>query len=240
MRGEFQRRETAEHLNIALLKAGGEVFQIAVHPEPALEYHRTKKGDLKDIIVYPKIFHDVRKGDLASEHKLQEIFGTTDAIEVAKKILEKGEVQLTVEYRRKLVEEKKKQVIHLIHRFGVDPRTNAPHPVTRIENAFEEVRIRLDEHRPAEQQVDTVIKELRQVLPIKFVVKELSVTVSGEHAAKCYSALHNFGTIKRESWLNDGSWTGVIEIPGGLEEEFMNKINSLTRGTAEIEIVQVR
>ena len=44
----------------------------------------------------------------------------------------------------------------------------------------------------------------------------------------------------REDWQTDGSLVVVIEIPGGLEEDFHNKLNSLCHGTIETKILKVK
>ena len=134
-------KERAE-FNLAKFKSGGENFEIIVHPEKAIDYKNGKEVDVRDALVYEKIFNDAQKGLLASEHTLEKLFKSSEVLEVAKKIIEKGHIQLTSEYRSKLREAKRKTIINMIHRNGVDPRTNAPHPPQRIENAFEEAKIK--------------------------------------------------------------------------------------------------
>jgi len=45
---------------------------------------------------------DAKKGELASEERQKEVFGTADPLAVAKEILARGEVQLSSEFREKL------------------------------------------------------------------------------------------------------------------------------------------
>jgi ribosome maturation protein Sdo1 len=61
------------------------------------------------------------------------------------KIVDEGEVQLTVEQRRELVEKKRAAIIAFISQQAVDPKTKMPHPPQRIELALEQIK---SFHRP--------------------------------------------------------------------------------------------
>ncbi len=193
----------SESMNLARLKKGSEVFEVVVEPEKAI-LARKGKLEVREALVYPKVYSDARKGMLASEQRMQALFGTTDPYQVAKLIIEQGEVQLTSEYKQKLREQKKSRIVYLIHRQGVDPRTNAPHPIQRIEAALEEAKFKIDEFKAPEEQVQEAIKALRPVLPIKLVTKQIEITIPAEHSAKSYGVIKNFGRLLKESWNPDG------------------------------------
>ena len=46
------------------------------------------------------------------------------------------------------------------------------------------------------------------------------------------------GSITKEEWQKDGSWIGLLEIPAGLKGEFIDKMNSKTKGEAEIKLIE--
>lgn len=229
---------TEEHINTARLKKGSDVFEIVIEPETAIAA-RHGKADIKDALRVQKIFSDAKKGMLASEHRMQAVFGTSDPLEVAKKIIADGNIQVTAEYRQKLLEQKKRQVVEFIRRNGVDPRTHAPHPAQRIESAMAEAKVRIDEFKPAEQQVQDVLKALRPILPIKLETKEIELAIPAQYASKCHNILRTFGKILKEEWQNDGSWKGIIEIPGGMEQELYDKLNALTHGGLVSKVLKV-
>ena len=135
---------------IARLKAQGQSFEILVDCSNALALREGKSMDMHDVLAAMKIFSDAKKGMDASENAMRQIFGTSDVEEVAKLIIQKGEIHLTQEYREKLREDKKRQIISIIHRNGVDPKTHMPHPPQRIENAFEEAKFHVDEFEPVQ------------------------------------------------------------------------------------------
>jgi ribosome maturation protein SDO1 len=239
-RGDQLYKGDKPSFNLARLKSGGEKFEIVVDADKAIDYRNGKDIDIRDVLQSEKIFSDAQKGMLASEHLLEKLFSTSDSVEVAKQIISKGEIQLTAEYRERLMEEKRKKIVHLIQRNGIDPRTELPHPPQRIENALDEAKVRIDEHKRAEDQVQDVLKKIRTVLPIKFEVRELQVHISAKYAAKSYSLLKSYGNLLKDEWQNDGSLISVIEMPAGLQQDFLSEISSLTHGEVEVKVLKAK
>src|SRR3989338_3041618 len=130
---------------IARLKADNQHFEVLVDCEGAIALREGKSVDIKDVLAAMRIFSDAKKGLEAPQHVMEQIFKTADTEEVARQIITKGEIQITAEHRNRIREIKKRQIINLIHRNGVDPVTHAPHPITRIENAIEEVKFHVSE-----------------------------------------------------------------------------------------------
>ncbi len=223
---------------VARLKIEGKNFEVMVDCDKAIELREGRSVDMSDILAAPKVFSDASKGLIASEHDVQKLFGSTKIEDVARQIIKKGEVQLTAEHRKRLREEKKKRIIDIIRRNGIDARTHLPHPIQRIENAFEEAKVHVDEFKSAEEQIDDVVKKLRTVLPISFEKKEIAVRIPAQYAGKSYQALKQFGEVKKEEWQNDGSLVLIIEIPAGLQNDFFEKVNAFTKAEAEIKVVR--
>ena len=225
---------------IARLKTQGHNFEILADCSNALAMREGKNPDMHDVLAAMQIFSDAHKGLVASENAMKQIFGTNDVNEVAAQIIKKGEIQLTQEYRERLREEKRKQIIAIIHRNGVDPKTHLPHPPQRIENAFEEARFHVEEFKSVQEQVQEALKKLRPILPIKFEVKEIALKISPEYAPKCYSTVRQFGTILREDWQSNGYWVAVVEIPGGMENDMYDKLNKIAHGNLESKVLKIK
>ena len=96
--------------NLARLKKNEDIFEIVVEPSLAISFKEGKDIDIREILKSEDIFSDAKKGLLASEHKLKEIFNNENILEIAKTILNNGEIQLTSEYRQGLIETKKKHI----------------------------------------------------------------------------------------------------------------------------------
>lgn len=231
---------TVDDAIIARLKVHGQSFEILVDCNNALALKEGKDVNMRDVLAAMKIFSDAKKGLEASETAMGQIFQTADPEEVAKQIIFKGEIQLTTEYREKLREDKRKQIINIIHRNGVDPTTHAPHPPQRIENALNEAKFHVDEFTPVQKQVQEALKKLKPIIPIKFEVKEIAVKFPPEFGGKAYHIVSQFGTILKDEWLRDGSWAVVVEMPAGLEEDFYDKANKLTHGNVEAKVLKIK
>jgi ribosome maturation protein Sdo1 len=46
------------------------------------------------------------------------------------------------------------------------------------------------------------------------------------------------GVIKSQSWGQDGSWTGLVEIPAQKRQELYDELNKLTKGQIRIEVIR--
>jgi ribosome maturation protein SDO1 len=171
-----------------------------------------------------------------SEDKIKKAFGTTDIAKIAETMLKHGEVPITTEQRNKLLEEKKRQIIEIIARNSIDPRTNAPNPPLRIENAMREGRVTIDPFKSATDQLDDVVKKISMIMPIKFTTVKMSVTIPPEYANKSFGVLKRYG-MKSDQWLGDGSLSATLEFPAGMQTEFFDRINSATQGKAIVKII---
>ncbi|MEA3255210.1 MAG: ribosome assembly factor SBDS, partial [Candidatus Altiarchaeota archaeon] len=152
---------------IARLKTHGVDFEIFVDPDLALDYKEGGEVNIKELLAVEDIFKDAKAGERASEEVMDKVLGTTDLHEVVDKIIKKGELHLTVEQRKRMIEETRKQVISLIARNAINPQTNTPHPPARIDKAVNEAKIHIDPVKSAKRQVESVVKRLRPILPIK-------------------------------------------------------------------------
>ena len=187
-------------INLGRLKTHGNIFEVVVDPDLAIDFRNGVKVDLEDVLKAQEVFNDANKGLQASEEEIKTVFGTNDPIEVAKKILKEGEIQLTAEYREKVRAQKKSKIINIIQRNAIDPKSGMPHPLNRIENAFAEAKIHINEFKKAEDQVSEIVKKLTPVLPIRFAQKILQVIIPAEHASKIYGKIQSLGQIKKEEW----------------------------------------
>ncbi len=224
-------------VNLARLKKAGENFELIIDPDKILEY-RKNKAEVRDVLMYKKIFSDAKKGFEASAERLKSVFGTDNILESAKIILDKGEIQFTQEYREQKRKEKLNKILNIITRNAVDPKTGIPHPRVRIEAAMDEAKTKIDDYKDAEDQISDILKSLQPVLPIKFAMKEIQVKISPLYAGKAYSVVERYGKIKMDNWQTDGSWICSVEIPAGMQNEFFDALNKLTHGSMESKVLR--
>ncbi|MCC6013040.1 MAG: ribosome assembly factor SBDS [Candidatus Verstraetearchaeota archaeon] len=223
---------------VARLTINKEHFEILVNPELAWLLKSGKDVDLRELLVSDTIYKDIRKGEKASESSLIKCFGTTDLKTIVTTIIKKGELQITTEQRRRMIEDKRKQIIAFIARNCVDPHTGLPHPPIRIENAIKEAKVNIDPFKPVEQQANEIIKALRTILPLKISQTTLLIHAKREYASKVKDYISKTGDISRSEWLSDGSWRCEVTIPAGLQQTVIDKLNEISKGDILINIIK--
>ncbi|HJT83870.1 MAG TPA: ribosome assembly factor SBDS [Nitrososphaeraceae archaeon] len=226
---------TDNKFSIVRLMLNADRFEILVKPDPALDYKLGKKVDVSNILISDEIYSDANKGTRVPYEKLIKNFKTKDQIEIAKHILEHGDVNLTTDQRRRMVDEKKKQITQYISRNFIDPKTHLPHPPLRVENAMEQIRLVIDPFKRPEEQAKKIIDDLRKILPLKSENLQLVITIPPQFSSQSYSIIKGLGDLKDEKWLQDGSLKVIIEINAGLRLTFIERVNSITKGSAHIQ-----
>ena len=223
---------------IARWETGGSRFEVLVDPAAVQDLKDGKDIDLADKLALDQVFKDAKRGDKISEEHLEKTFHTRNLAAIAKQIVLKGEVQVTTEQRHQLQAAKLKQIVATIARNAMNPQTGAPHPPARIEAAMTEAKVHIDPFRPVDAQVQEVIAKLRPLLPIRLDVVKVRVKLLAQHYPRVIGDLKGLGRLMDEQWLGDGSWTGVLEIPAGVQTELYEKLNARTRGAAETALVK--
>ena len=229
---------TLDQAVIARLKTHGEHFEILVDPEGAQEFKHGAPIKLEDILAVEDVFSNASRGDRVPEEDLIKVFGTTSVLEIARKIINEGEINLTAEQRHRMLEEKRRQVVSFISRNAINPQTSAPHPPARIERAMEEAGIHVDLTKSIEENVNLVMKAIRPIIPIRFEEVKIAVKIPANYAPRAFGEISSFGKLVRDEWQNNGTWIGVVQIPAGMQPEFYDLINKLSKGEAETKLLR--
>jgi len=216
----------------------GNKFEILVKPDPALDYKLGKIKEIGPVLVSDEIYSDSGQGTRASSEKLQKVFKTEDALVIAEKILQKGDLSLTTDQRRKMTTEKRKQVIAFIAKTFVDPRSHLPHPPLRIEQALTDARVSIDPFKSVEEQVKDIVEKLRSIIPLKSENLLLEISVPAQYVAQSYSVLKSTGVLKKEDWQPNGSLKAILEIPAAARPNVIDRLGAITKGTAFVEMIK--
>ncbi len=232
--------------SIARIKKLGKDFEIIIDDVEKALYVREaikkakKEGKLNNaeireaiekICPINQIFFDEKKGLRPSQTELQEAFGTLDFFEIAKEIIENGELVLPAEFRKKLREQKFKQIVAFLSKNAVDPRTKTLHPPDRIEAALRQVGAKIDEFKSVDEQLQSIINQLSRILPLKIENRKIEIIVPAAFTGKVYGLLAKYEKQKEE-WMDDGSLKVIIVLPTAIQPEFFDKLNKATNGTA--------
>ncbi len=222
---------------IARYETGGNRFEILIDPKEAQRYSEGDEIDWEEAIAADGIWNDSAKGDRAPEHLVNDTFGTNNLIDIYKKILDEGTIQLTSQQRKEMVDQKKKQIVAHIVANAMNPQTGGPHPPQRIENAMDEARFSVDPMEPVEKQVEKLIKSIKMLIPISFEKIKVAVKIRAIHVGKCYGQISSLGNIESEEYQKDGSWIGIIETSAASFVKLEDALGSLTKGTAETKML---
>ena len=125
---------------IARLEAGGHRFEILIDPNEAQAFKEGDEIDWEDSIAVDGIWADSAKGERSPENILNDFFESSDLIDIYKKILTEGTIQLTSEQKKEMVDNKRKQILSHIVANAMNPQTGGAHPPQRIENAIIEAK----------------------------------------------------------------------------------------------------
>jgi ribosome maturation protein SDO1 len=223
---------------VARWETGGSRFEVLVDPTAVQDVKDGKPVDIASKLALDQVFRDVKKGDKISDEHLERTFHTRNLADIARQIILKGEVQVTTEQRHQLQAAKHKQIVATIARNAMNPQTGAPHPPARIEAAMTEAKVHVDPFRPAEAQVQEILDKLRPLLPIRFDVVRVKIRLPAQHFPRVIGELKGMGKLSDEQWLPDGSWSAILEIPGGVQTELYEKLNARTKGAAETTLLK--
>ena len=219
---------------LARIKQGGKNFEIMVDLDKALNF---KKGESSsaDFLEIDKIFYDSKKGLVASTSDLKKSFGTEDANEVSEKIVKNGEVLVTQEHRDEEKEKKFKQVVDFLTNNASDPQTGNALTTERIKNALEQAHVNI-KNTPIESQIQGIVREISEIIPIKIETKKIKLTIPAVHTGKVYGLINQYK--EEENWLSNGDLEVTLKIPSGITMDFYDKLNSMTHGSALTEEIK--
>ena len=218
---------------VARFEHSGKHFELLVDPDLAWE---AKKGfssvELDDLLAVHTVFSDAKKGTDASPEDINKVFGTSDFGQVVHAILIKGEVQLTTDQRRAMKEKRTREVVAWIAMNAINPQTGAPHPPARIETVLVEIKANIDAFKSAEEQVQSLLPELKRKIPISIEKIKIAVKIGAEHSGRASAYLHRY-SVSQEQWQPNGSLIAIIEMPAGMRPSFIDGLNKITHGQAE-------
>ena len=158
-------------------------------------------------------------------------------INIYKKILTEGTIQLTSEQKKEMVANKRKQILSHIVANAMNPQTGGAHPPQRIENAIIEAKYNFDPIKSVEKQVEDIVRKIRPLIPISFEKVKAAVKIPAIYVGKCYGQMSGLGTIENEEYQSDGSWIGIVKMSAASYGELENLLGSTAKGTAELKII---
>ena len=225
-----------DKITVVKYSYAGEKFEILVKPDPAFDYKLGKITEISKILVSDEIYTDSGKGTRASNELLVKVFKTEDTVKIAEIMMQKGELNLNTEQRKKMTSDKRKQIVTFIAKTYVDPKTHLPHPPLRIEQAMTDGRVSVDPFKNSDEQIKDIIEKLRPIIPLKTENIILEISVPAQFVAQSYTVLKSTGSLKKEDWQPNGSLKAILEIPAAARPNVIDRLGAITKGTANVEV----
>lgn len=143
-------------------------LEILCKPGSILPY-RNGKMQMSDVVMTgDNIYKDVKKGNIASDKDIIKAFGEklelTNAIEI---MLQKGDFQMTTKERQELNQKRRLKLLEYFHHNYVNPETNFPHPLSRYETVFNQIKAKVNYEMPFDKNCEEIRKAIIGILPIK-------------------------------------------------------------------------
>ena len=217
------------------LRSGKLIFETMVDLDNAMKLKRGDDIDISEVIRDNSIYTDQKKGMKAGNSELEIAFNTTDFNEIVRKLILKGQVEVTKEFRDEKLENRRKQVVDFLVRNSIDSRTGRPFTPETIENALKEGGAKIVD-KSVEKQMKGIVESLSKVVPIKIETKKIKIVVPAVHTGKIYGLIQDYK--EKEEWLGNGDLQAVLNIPVGLQMDFYDKLNSETHGSVLTEEIR--
>jgi ribosome maturation protein SDO1 len=219
---------------VAKLKVGKLNFETMVNLENAMKLKKGEAISITEVIRDNFVYTDLKKGMKAGKPELELSFGTTDLNACVERIVKKGELEVTQEFRDEALENRRKQVIDFLSKNALNAQTNRPFTPDLLESAMKQAGVKI-ENQPVDRQLKSIIETLKKVLPIKIETKKIKIKIPAEFTGRTYGLVQEYK--EKEDWLSDGSLEVILNIPVGMQSDFYDRLNSITHGatiTSEI------
>jgi len=206
-----QKRLT--NVAVVRMKTHGIRFEIACYKNKVLNWREGIEKDIEEVLQTETVFTNVSKAIIAKEKDLQKAFGTVDLLEICKKILKDGDVQVSDREREVHMEGLWKDIVQIIVERCVHPQTGRQLTAPTVESALKSTGFSVQPDQAAKRQALKAMETLEAKMPESFarakmrlqmICPESLLASIRKHvvevcAAKIESESHNAGASAEES-----------------------------------------
>ena len=198
---------------------------------------RYREGNLgvDKVLVSDDIYSNSSKGNKASSSALRKATGTAVLSDAVLVMLDKGDIQLTTAERRQMVAQRRREMVNYIHKYFTDPKTKRQIPVTRIEGALDQVKLRVDPQASAESQVEKILRPLKDILPMTKTTLSGTLFIPHSHLGKAFPLVSKWADTGAAKYDAKGAHMEVQVIPG-VYDSLMQDLNRATHGNFQFDV----
>lgn len=214
-------------------KIKNENFEVLVDFEKLKDFQKDSTNiNVFDVLKSETIFKDQKKGLIASENTLKEIFKNLSKENILKEILLKGKCQIPTSYLNKLREEKKIQVINFICENTLNPQTKNKYTHSMIESQVNKIKYNFDPNKAFEIQAEQVLDLLKKIMPISEDKICLEIKIKPEFIGSFYGNFRKFAKVIKENYDKDSNLILEIQIRDSLKDKIIEMIKNNSKNTA--------
>ena len=158
----------------ARLRVGKLDFETMVDLDSAMKLRKGLSVSITDVIRDNFIYTDLKKGMKAGKAELELSFGTTELNVIVDRIIRKGEIEVTQEFRDEALENRKKQVVDFLSKNSVNAQTNRSFTPDMIESALKQAGVKI-ENVSVDKQINKIVEGLKRIIPIKIETKKIKI-----------------------------------------------------------------
>jgi len=214
---------------IARLRIGKLDFETMVDLDNAMKLKKGLPVNIVDVIRDNFVYTDLKKGMRAGKAELELSFGTTELSACVEKIVRKGEIEVTQEFRDEALENRRKQIIDFLSRNAVNAQNNRPFTPDLLESALKQSGAKI-ENVSVEKQISKILEGLKTIIPIKIETKKIKIKIPAQFTGQVYGLIQEYK--EKEDWLSDGSLEVILNVPVGVLMDFYDRLNKITHGAA--------
>uniref|UniRef100_A0A8C4R841 Ribosome maturation protein SBDS n=1 Tax=Eptatretus burgeri TaxID=7764 RepID=A0A8C4R841_EPTBU len=199
----------------------------------------SQERDLDEVLQTHAVFINVSKGQIAKREDLIKAFDTEDTTEICKKILAKGELQVSEKERAVQLEQVFKDVARIVADMCVNPANKRPYPPGVLERAMKDIHFSVKPGRNTKQQALEVIRQLKETMPIERALMRLKVQVGAADAQRLRPRIAPFiKVVESETWDDDLELECLAD-PGSFRE-LSELLSKETRGRASLDVLSLK
>ena len=164
--------------NVALIKykIKGKRLEIACYNNKVLDWRSGKETSLDEVLQIMEVYTNVHQGQLANKKLLEELFPGKSKTHIIEEILAKGEMQVSAKERETLLENIYKDIVNIISKKIVHPKSKRLFSVETIKAALKEINCNIQYNKSAKKQAQDAIKMLEKYFCIERVSCFLKLT----------------------------------------------------------------
>ena len=150
------------------IKKHGITLEVLTHVGTMKPYRDGKKK-IADVLVIEEIYSNASKMEKAKSTEIKKVCETDNKLEAIQLILDTGEYPLNQKEMQEMQQQRRGEILNYLHKYYQDPRGEKimPHPIERFDNTLTKLKVKIDPHISAENQVKVLLKKLQEELPLR-------------------------------------------------------------------------